>query len=51
MSVPDVAEALGVKEPTVRKWILERKIKFVKIGAFVRFNPEYIEKIMEEGLK
>ena len=51
MSVPEVAEVLGVKEPTVRKWIQEKKIVYIKIGSFVRFDPEYIEKIRREGLK
>ena len=51
LSVPEVAAILGVKEPTIRKWVQERKIAFVKIGAFVRFDPDYIETIRKEGLR
>lgn len=51
INVREVAEALGVKVPTVRKWVLERKIPFTKLGALVRFKPEDIEKIKQEGLR
>lgn len=51
MNVKEVAEALGVKVPTVRKLILERRIEFIKIGSLVRFRPETIEKIQREGLR
>lgn len=51
LNIREVAEALGVKVPTVRKMVLERRISFVKIGSLVRFRPESIEKIQKEGLK
>ena len=51
MSVPEVAEILRVKEPTIRKWIHEKRIEYIKIGSFVRFDPAYVEKIQLEGLK
>lgn len=50
LSVVEVAEFLGVSEACIRKWILERKICFVKVGNHVRFSPEYIERISREGL-
>ena len=49
--VKDVATELNVSVPTVRKWVLEHKIKFVKISALVRFDPEEIERSKKEGLK
>ena len=49
-NVQQVATKLGVSVATVRKWVLERRIPFVKIGSLVRFRPEDIEKIAREGL-
>lgn len=49
-NVKETAELLGVKEPTIRKWVQERRIPFVKVGVSVRFNSDEIEKIQKEGL-
>ena len=46
----ETAELLGVKESTIRKWVLERKIPFVKVGASLRFNSNDIESIQSKGL-
>ena len=51
LNVKEVAEALGVKVPTVRKMVLERRIPFVKIGSLVRFKPETVRQIQEGGLR
>ncbi len=50
LNVPEVSEYLGVSVATVRKWILERKVPFVKIGTAVRFDIEVIEGIRKNGL-
>jgi excisionase family DNA binding protein len=34
-----VAEALGVTPRHVRRLVAERRIPFVKVGRFVRFDP------------
>jgi excisionase family DNA binding protein len=34
-----VAEALGVTPSHVRRLVAERRIPFVKVGRFVRFDP------------
>ena len=51
LNVKEVAEALGVRIPTVRKMVLQRRIDYVKIGSSVRFRPETVEMIQKEGLK
>jgi len=51
LNVKEVAEYLGIKVPTVRKMVLERRIDYVKIGSAVRFSPSVVEKIQKEGLK
>lgn len=49
-SVEDVAKELKVSVATVRKWVLQKRIPYRKIGALVRFLPEDIERIQKEGL-
>jgi len=43
------AERLGIKEKTLRFWIWQRKIEFVKIGRSVKISEEVIERIIERG--
>jgi excisionase family DNA binding protein len=38
----DVAEWLGVEAVFVRRLVSERRIPFVKIGKYVRFQPEVV---------
>jgi excisionase family DNA binding protein len=42
LDVGELAEWLGVEVVFVRRLIAERRIPFVKIGRFVRFDPEEI---------
>lgn len=51
LTINDVAERLRVSVATVRKWVLTRRIPFLKVGALVRFDPEVIARIEREGLK
>ena len=48
--VADVARELKVSVATVRKWVLQKKLPYRKIGTLVRFLPEDIERIKREGL-
>jgi excisionase family DNA binding protein len=49
LNVEETAGALGVKPATVRSWILNRSIKFSKIGRAVRISPHEIQRIIEQG--
>jgi excisionase family DNA binding protein len=40
LTVPDVAEALQVKRATVYGWIFRRVLPHVKVGKFVRIDPD-----------
>jgi excisionase family DNA binding protein len=42
LNVEELAGWLGVEVGFVRRLIAERRIPFVKIGRFVRFDPEEI---------
>jgi excisionase family DNA binding protein len=39
LDVDEVADSLGVTNRFVRRLVAERRIPFVKVGKFVRFDP------------
>lgn len=48
-TVPEAAERLALKERTVRRWILLRKIDYIKVGGAVRIPASEIKRIIQEG--
>jgi excisionase family DNA binding protein len=42
LDVEELAQWLGVEQGFVRRLIAERRVPFVKIGKFVRFDPNEI---------
>jgi excisionase family DNA binding protein len=50
LPVAAVAAQLGVKESTVRSWILTHRIEYVKLlGGAVRISSAVVEKIVADG--
>lgn len=49
LTVQDVANRFGVKQPTVRKWLREGRIRGVKIGGARRFERAEVDRLIEEG--
>jgi excisionase family DNA binding protein len=49
MAIPIAAEQLGLKPATVRDWIYQRKIPFVKLGRAVRISEDTIRLLIERG--
>lgn len=45
----EVAELLGLRLPTVRRMILERRVPTVKIGRSVRIPQEAVNRIISDG--
>jgi excisionase family DNA binding protein len=39
-SVPEAADFLNISIHTLRAWISQRRIPFIKLGRGVRFRPE-----------
>ena len=48
-SVSEVARQLGLKEGTIRRWILLRKIDYIKVGSAVRIHASEVKRIIQEG--
>jgi excisionase family DNA binding protein len=44
----ECAEYLHVKSWTVRAWVSQKRIPFIKLGRLVRFQPEKITRWLEE---
>jgi excisionase family DNA binding protein len=42
VDIKTVARTLGVTERLVRRLVTERRIPFVKVGYFIRFDPEEV---------
>ena len=49
LTVSETAITLGVKEKTIRRWILLRKVTYVKLGAAVRIPQSEISRLIEAG--
>jgi excisionase family DNA binding protein len=49
LAVAQVAEALGLKQCTIRAWILRRRIGVVRLGRAVRVPAEEVQRLIAEG--
>jgi excisionase family DNA binding protein len=50
MTVPEVAKALSVSEPSIYTWAKLGKIPSVKVGPLAtRFRPEDVRQFIEAG--
>lgn len=43
LNTEQAAGLLGVKRWTLRAWVSQRKVPFVKLGRLVRFDPAALE--------
>jgi excisionase family DNA binding protein len=46
----EAAKVLGISVWTLRHWVCDRKITFVRKGRMVRFRLEDLERFMNSGL-
>jgi excisionase family DNA binding protein len=52
MRVTEFCEALGIRESTGRKWILQRRISSIKVGLrAVRIPRSELQRLVREGLR
>ena len=49
LDVKQVSELLAVRESTLRAWVFQRKIPFIRVGRLVRFRPSVLEKWLQTG--
>jgi excisionase family DNA binding protein len=51
LTVAQVAARLGLKEPTIRRRILERRLPYVKLGRAVRIPVEVIDALIASSYR
>jgi excisionase family DNA binding protein len=51
INIDDAARFLGLQPSTLRRWIYERKISYVKLGRRVLFRKEVIEQLIRASEK
>ena len=49
LSVREFAEMLGIREATVRAWLLMRRISYHKVGRKVVISESEVERILAAG--
>lgn len=51
LTVPEASEVLRLKPSTVRSWLLNRRVPFVKLGSRVFIRSEDLLALIEGGLR
>ena len=49
LDIAGAAAHLGVSEAFVRRLVLERRVRYFKVGKFVRFRPADLDAFVEAG--
>ena len=49
LTITDLASLLQVSPQSIRKWIFQRSIPFVKVGRLIRFKPSEIDRWLNES--
>lgn len=50
LSVEEAARHLRIAVSTLRHWVCDRKIPFVKLGSRVRFRQRDLERLISQNL-
>jgi excisionase family DNA binding protein len=49
LDVTEAAKRLGTKDRFVRRLVAERRIRFYKVGKYVRFHPDDLTAYIQQG--
>jgi len=49
LTVAEAAKQLGLRESTIRAWISQRRLGYVRLGRAVRIPLEEVERLIAEG--
>ncbi len=50
LDVEEAAEYLGVKTRFIRRLVDERRIAFLKVGRFVRLDPDVLDRFLDDSI-
>ena len=51
MTSPEAATYLCISKGTLRHWVRDRKIEFVKLGRVVRFRKAHLDRFISQRLQ
>lgn len=47
--IKEVAQKMGVAEVTIRTWLAERRLEFIRLGRCVRISSAEVERLIADG--
>lgn len=51
LTIRGASDRLGLRESTLRKWVLQKRIAYCKLGRAVRFPANVVEKMIHESYR
>lgn len=51
LTIREASERLGLRESTLRKWVLQKRIAYCKLGRSVRLPAGIVEKMIRESYR
>ena len=51
LTIREVSETLGLQEATLRKWVLQKRIAYCKVGRAVRIPVNVVEKLIRQSYR
>jgi excisionase family DNA binding protein len=49
LTVSEAARTLGLRESTLRAWVMRRKISYLKLGRSIRIEQAEIDRLLEQA--
>jgi excisionase family DNA binding protein len=49
LTATEAADYLRISESTLRHWVSDKKIRFIKIGRAVRFKKTHLERFLQDN--
>ena len=50
LTAGEAAEYLRISEWTLRHWVSDKKIRFIKIGGAVRFKKAHLDRFLQDNV-
>jgi excisionase family DNA binding protein len=50
LTAAEAAEYLRISEWTLRHWVSDKKIRFIKIGRAVRFKKTHLDRFLQDNV-
>ena len=51
LTIHEASARLGLRESTLRKWVLQKRISYFKLGRSIRVSAQVVEKMIAEGYR